>query len=196
MAVSASPPITQLLLAWRNGDRAALDRLIPAVHEELRRRARRHMAGQRPSHTLQPTALVNEVYLRLVDCQTVNWKDRAHFIAVCAQLMRRVLVDHARNRQYQKRGGKAVKVTFDEGFMGQHDPSPDIIALDDALTTLSELDARKSQIVELRFFGGLSIEETAEVLNVSQDTVVRDWRFTKAWLHNEISGDQSPRGKT
>ena len=187
MAASSSPQVTQLLLAWRQGDDAALERLIPVVYQELRRLARRYMAGQRPFHTLQPTALVNEVYMRLVDCQVVNWQNRAHFFAVSGNLMRRVLVDHARSKQYQKRGGGAVKVSLDEGLVPVGQPGRDLIALDDALNALAQLDARKSKVVELRFFGGLTTQETAEVLNVSQDTVVRDWRFAKAWLQNEMT---------
>jgi len=184
---SSSPQVTQLLLAWRQGDDAALERLIAVVYQELRRIARRYMAGQRPSHTLQPTALVNEVYLRLVDCQLVNWQNRAHFIAVCANMMRRVLVDYARSKHYQKRGGGAVKVSLDEALLPSAGPGRDLLALDDALHALAEVDARKSKVVELRFFGGLTTQETAEVLQVSQDTVVRDWRFAKAWLQNEMT---------
>jgi RNA polymerase sigma factor (TIGR02999 family) len=187
MAVSSSPQVTRWLLAWRQGDEAALERLVPVVYQELRRLARHYMAGQRPSHTLQPTALINEVYMRLVDCQLVNWQNRAHFIAVSGNLMRRVLVDHARSKQYQKRGGGAVQVSLDEGLLPSAEPGRDLIALDDALKALAELDARKSKVVELRFFGGLTTQETAEVLNVSQDTVVRDWRFAKAWLQNEMT---------
>ena len=189
-ATTSSPQVTRLLLAWRQGDDAALERLIPVVYQELRRIARRYMAGQRPSHTLQPTALINEVYLRLVDCQLVNWQNRAHFIAVCANMMRRVLVDYARSKQYQKRGGGAVQVSLDEGLIPSAEPGRELIALDDALNALAEVDARKSKVVELRFFGGLTTQETAEVLNVSQDTVVRDWRFAKAWLQNEMAGRQ------
>jgi RNA polymerase sigma factor (TIGR02999 family) len=186
-ATTSSPQVTRLLLAWRQGDDAALERLIPVVYQELRRIARRYMAGQRPSHTLQPTALINEVYLRLVDCQLVNWQNRAHFLAVCANMMRRVLVDYARSKQYQKRGGGAVQVSLDEGLVPSGEPGRELIALDDALSALAEVDARKSKVVELRFFGGLTTQETAEVLNVSQDTVVRDWRFAKAWLQNEMA---------
>ena len=190
MAATSSPQVTRLLLAWRQGDEAALERLIPAVYHELRRLARYYMAGQRPSHTLQPTALINEVYLRLIDCQLVNWQNRAHFIAVSGNLMRRVLVDHARSKQYQKRGGGAVQVSLDEGLLPSAEPGRDLLALDDALNALAEVDARKSKVVEMRFFGGLTTQETAEVLNVSQDTVVRDWRFAKAWLQNEMAGRQ------
>jgi len=192
MATSSSAQVTQLLLAWRQGDDAALERLVPVVYQELRRIARHYMAGQRPSHTLQPTALINEVYLRLVDCQLVNWQNRAHFIAVCANLMRRVLVDYARSKQYQKRGGGAVQVSLDEGLLPAAEPGRELIALDDALNALAEVDARKSKVVELRFFGGLTTQETAEVLNVSQDTVVRDWRFAKAWLQNEMGRKSEP----
>jgi RNA polymerase sigma factor (TIGR02999 family) len=187
MADSCSRQVTQLLLIWRQGDEAALDRLLPVVYPELRRLAHRYMAGQRPSHTLQPTALLNELYLRLVDCQLVNWQNRAHFIAVCANLMRRVLVDYARSKQYQKRGGGAIHVSLDEGLMPGAKAGRELIALDETLKILAEMDARKSKVVELRFFGGLTTKEIAEVLDVSQDTVVRDWRFAKAWLQTQLS---------
>lgn len=190
MAASSSYQVTQLLLAWRQGDDAALERLIPVVYQELRRIARRYMGGQRPSHTLQPTALINELYVRLVDCQLVNWQNRAHFLAVSGNLMRRVLVDYARSKQYQKRGGGAVQVSLDEGLLPSAEPGRDLLALDDALHALAQFDARKCKVVELRFFGGLTTQETAEVLNVSQDTVVRDWRFAKAWLQDEMTKQQ------
>lgn len=185
--MSSSPQVTRWLLDWREGDDAALERLVPVVYQELRRLARHYMAGQRPGHTLQPTALINEVYMRLVDCQLVNWQNRAHFIAVSGNLMRRVLVDHARSKHYQKRGGGAVQVSFDEVLLPSAEPGRELIALDEALNALAELDARKSKVVELRFFGGLTTQETAEVLGVSQDTVVRDWRFAKAWLQTEMT---------
>jgi RNA polymerase sigma-70 factor (ECF subfamily) len=187
--LGASADVTGLLLAWGQGDPAALDQLIPCVHEELRRIARRHMGGERPGHSLQPTALVNEAYLRLVDLQRVRWQDRAHFFAMSARLMRRVLVDVARAKGYQKRGGGAQRVTFVEELLPDAEPTPDLIALDDALTVLAEQDSRKSQVVEMRFFGGLTVEETAEALGVSRDTVMRDWQFSKDWLRRELRRD-------
>jgi RNA polymerase sigma-70 factor, ECF subfamily len=187
MEVSASPQVTQLLLAWKQGEPSALENLIPLVQAELRRLARRYMIGERHGHTLQTTALVNEAYLRLVDCQQVNWQCRAQFFALSAQLMRRVLVDHARARDYQKRGGGAYKVTLDEAIGGPQERGHDLVALDDALQAPAEMDLRKSRVVELRFFGGLSVKETAEILHVSQDTVLRDWRLAKSWLRREMS---------
>jgi RNA polymerase sigma-70 factor (ECF subfamily) len=187
--LGASADVTGLLLAWGQGDPAALDQLIPFVHEELRRIARRHMGRERPGHSLQPTALVNEAYLRLVDLQRVRWQDRAHFFAMSARLMRRVLVDVARAKAYQKRGGGAQRVTFVEELLPDAEPTPDLIALDDALRVLAEQDSRKSQVVEMRFFGGLTVEETAEALGVSRDTVMRDWQFSKDWLRRELRRD-------
>ncbi len=178
--------VTTLLQQWRGGDDAALQDLIPLVHAELRRIARRHMRGQRVGHTLQATALVNEAYLRLVDVQHVQWQDRAHFLAMASRLMRRVLVDIARSKRYQKRGGGAAKVTFDEGVLGVREASPDLVILDDALEALAKFDERKSHVIELRFFGGLGVDETAAVLRVSPDTVMRDWRLAKAWLAREM----------
>jgi RNA polymerase sigma factor (TIGR02999 family) len=182
-----SPEITQLLLAWSQGDRSALDQLIPLVHEQLRRLARHYMAQGRPGHTLQTTALVNEAYLRLIDASQVQWQNRAHFFAVSAQLMRRVLVDFARSHHQLKRGGEARRVSLDEALVVSEDQGADLVALDDALSALSVLDGRQSQVVELRFFGGLSVEETAEVLKVSPTTVRRDWTLARAWLHHELS---------
>jgi RNA polymerase sigma-70 factor (ECF subfamily) len=178
--------VTGLLLAWGKGDEAALAQLIPLVHQELHDIARRCMAGERAGHSLQATALVNEAYLRLVDAKTVAWNDRAHFLAVSARIMRRILVDHARARQYQKRGGDAVRVTFDEGLAVTDEPTLDFVALDDALDALAKFDERKSRVVDLRFFGGLSVEETAAVLQVSPSTVMGDWRLAKAWLQREM----------
>lgn len=188
----SAPNVTQLLLAWREGEQAALDELIPLVHAELRRMARRYMAGERVGHTLQTTALVNEAYLRLVDSRKVNWQSRAHFLAISAQLMRRTLVDYARSRQSQKRGAGAQKVTLDEALIGPQKSGEalDLFALDRALKDLAEGDQRKSKVVELRFFGGLSVEETAEVLQVSQDTVLRDWRLARRWLRSQM-GDSA-----
>jgi RNA polymerase sigma-70 factor, ECF subfamily len=186
MMHGTSPQITKLLLAWSDGDEQALDRLMPLVHDELHRLAHRYMAGERPDHPLQTTALVNEAYLRLVDSSRVRWQNRAHFFAVSAVLMRRILVDVARARQKQKRGGDAVSVTFDDALAISHEPNPALIALDDALKALAAIDARKSKVVELRFFGGLSVDETAEVLKVSSVTVMRDWAMAKAWLLREL----------
>ena len=181
--------MTGILLKWREGDEAALDQLVPIVHDELRRIARRCMAGQRVGHSLQATALVNEAYLRLIDVQQVNWQNRAHFLAMSARLMRRILVDFARSKGYQKRGGGAVKVTFDEGLPVAAEPALDLVALDDALQALARMDERKSRVIELRFFGGLSVEETATVLAVSPETVMRDWKLAKAWLMRELRGE-------
>jgi len=190
---SASGPaagdVTGLLLAWSRGDEAALEALIPIVHLELRRLARRQMRGERDGHTLQTTALVNELYLRLVDVSRVRWQDRAHFFAMAARLMRRVLVDHARARRYQKRGGNAVRVSLTETEPIAADRRADLVALDDALTALASFDERKGRVVELRFFGGLNVAETAEALAVSVETVARDWRLAKAWLHKELTRD-------
>jgi RNA polymerase sigma-70 factor (ECF subfamily) len=187
VAGSPSQGVTKLLLAWSEGQDTALHKLIPLVHQELRRLARRYMFGERPGHTLQTTALVNEAYLRLVNSRQVNWQNRAHFFAISAQLMRRILVDSARARRYQKRGGAIPKVTLDEAVIGAQEKSQDLIALDDALKALSAIDPRKARVVELRFFGGLEVKETAEVLKVSPDTVLRDWRLAKAWLKREMS---------
>jgi RNA polymerase sigma-70 factor, ECF subfamily len=180
-----------LLLKWAQGDQAALEGLIPLVHQELHRIARRCMAGERVGHSLQATALVNEAYVRLVDGKAVEWHDRAHFLAVSARVMRRILVDHARARQYQKRGGDAARVPFDEGLVVSNEQSPDFVALDDALEALARFDERKSRVIEMRFFGGLTVEETAEVLNVSPATVMGDWRLAKAWLKREMRGEPS-----
>jgi len=179
--------VTELLLAWGQGDDAALDRLIPAVHQELRRLARRQMRGERKDHTLQATALVNEAYVRLVDLARVQWRDRVHFFALSARMMRRILVDHARARNYQKRCGGNAKVTIDDVIALSPRLDTNLVALDDALDALASLDHRKSQVVELRYFGGLSVEETAEELRVSPATVMRDWRLAKAWLLREIA---------
>ena len=178
--------ITRLLVDWRAGDQAALDQLMPLVHDELRRLARRHMAHERVGHTLQATALVNEAFVRLIDVRQVKWQDRAHFFAMSSRLMRRILVDFARSKGYQKRGGGAQKVSFDEALLVAREPGQDLVALDDALTALAAFDGRKAQVVEMRFFGGLSVEETAEALNVSVDTVMRDWKLAKAWLLREL----------
>jgi len=178
--------ITRLLIDWRGGDQAALERLMPLVHDELRRLARRHVAHERVGHTLQATALVNEAFVRLIDVRQVKWQDRAHFFAMSSRLMRRILVDFARSKGYQKRGGGAQKVSFDEALVVATEPGQDLVALDDALNALAAFDARKAQVVEMRFFGGLSVEETAEALNVSVDTVMRDWKLAKVWLLREL----------
>lgn len=178
--------VTGLLLAWGKGDRAAFERLVPLVHAELHRIASRYMRGERHGHSLQATALVNEAYLRLIDAQRVKWQDRTHFLSMAARLMRRVLVDHARSRGYRKRGGDAVRVTLVDDLVIPQQPGRDLVALDDALTALACVDARKSRIVELRFFGGLTVEETADVLKVSAETVMRDWKLAKAWLLREL----------
>jgi RNA polymerase sigma-70 factor (ECF subfamily) len=180
--------VTGLLLAWGRGDEAALEQLVPIVEQELHRIARRCIAGERRGHSLQATALVNEAYMRLVDAQHVNWQNRAHFLAMSARLMRRVLVDMARSKHYQKRGGGALKVTFTDALAVADEPGLDLVALDDALDALQKLDERKHQVVELRFFGGLSVEETASVLEVSPETVMRDWKLAKAWLLRELRG--------
>jgi RNA polymerase sigma factor (TIGR02999 family) len=177
-----SHDVTRLLARWQEGDEAALEQLVPIVHEELRRLARRQMAGERPGHTLQPTALVNEAYLRLVNLKQIQWQNRAHFFAMGARLMRRILVDFARSRGYQKRGGGAKQVSFTQALEVAEDQPTDVVALDDALEALADVDERKSRVVELSFFGGLSVEETAEVLNVSRETIKRDWTFAKMWL--------------
>jgi RNA polymerase sigma factor (TIGR02999 family) len=188
MAAIADHPVgvTALLLQWGKGDEAALDRLIPLVHQELHRIARRCMVGEGAGHTLQATALLNEAYLRLVDGKAVTWTDRAHFFAVSARIMRRILVDHARARRTLKRGGPEARVTLDEALVVSKELPHDFVALDDALQALAAFDERKSRVIELRFFAGLSVEETAAVLEVSPDTVMRDWRLAKAWLQGEM----------
>ena len=196
MPPTSSHSVTQLLLAWRQGDAAALEQLIPLVYQKLRRLARRYMAGQRLDHTLQATGLINEAYLRLIDCQLVNWKDRAHFFAVSAQMMRRVLVEFARSGQYQKRGGGARKTSLDEGLVAFPQRGQDLLALDEALQTFASSFPRQSRVVELRFFGGLTVEESAEVLNVSSITVMRDWQFAKSWLARELEKGEKYAGKS
>lgn len=187
------PQVTSLLHAWSQGDEAALQQLIPIVYEELRRVAKRQMASERPSHTLQTTALIHEVYVRLVDVPSASIRNRAHFFAMCARLMRNVLVDFARSRQYQKRGGGAVHVTLDEALHVTANSDPGLVAIDDALARLSAVDRRKGQVVELRFFGGLSVEETAIALDISPETVMRDWKFAKSWLLRELD-PEGPHG--
>ena len=187
-AMRAGPSdATALLHAWGRGDRSALDELIPLVQNELRKLARRQMNRERAGHTLQITALVNEAFIRLIDGKQVQWQNRAHFFAIAARLMRRILVDSARARSYQKRGGGAAMLSLDEALTISPSRSREIVALDDALTALAEIDPRKSQVVELRYFGGLSVEDTAEALHVSADTVMRDWRLARGWLLRELS---------
>ncbi len=183
--------VTQLLINWSNGDKAALDQLIPLVHAELRRLARRYMARQSPGHTLQTSALINEAYLRLVDQQSVQWQDRAHFFAVSAQIMRSILIDHARRYSYAKRGAGARKVPLDEAATMAEQRAGELVELDDALIELAAVDPRKSEVVELRFFGGLSIEETAEVMKISVATVQREWRAARAWLQRAMRTERT-----
>ena len=184
--------ITQLLMQWRAGDEAALDQLMPLVYDELRRLARRSMRGERSNHTLQTTALVNEAYLRLVRSSQVNWHDRAHFFAIAAQLMRRVLVDEARKRNFQKRGGDATLITLDDDLAPAQQRSLDLLELNEALDRLAQFAPRKCQVVEMRFFGGLSIDETGAALGVSTDIVKREWRTAKLWLWRELSSNPVP----
>ena len=187
MAEAASA-VTTLLRAWRRGDQAAFERLTPLVYDQLRRRARHYLRGERPNHTLRPTALVHEVYLRLVNLDQVDWQDRSHFFALAARQMRRILVDSARARRYHKRGGGAVSVTFDEALaVSRRDP--DLVALDDALELLAQQDERKVRVVELRFFGGLTNDEIAAALGISSDTVTRDWQMAKLWLRRALRKD-------
>jgi RNA polymerase sigma factor (TIGR02999 family) len=187
MDLPSSHEVTSLLKAWSSGDEQALERLTPLVYRQLHQVARRYMAGERSGHTLQTTALVNEVYLRLVDCGRVNWQDRAHFFAMSAQLMRRILIDFARSRDYLKRGGAIPHISLEEAPSVCEEPDVNLVALDDALKALAAVDERKSKVVELKFFGGLNLEETAEVLRVSSDTVMRDWKLAKIWLLRELS---------
>jgi RNA polymerase sigma-70 factor, ECF subfamily len=187
VADSPTHDVTALLIEWTRGDNAAMDRLLPLVHGELRRLARRQMAGERPGHVLQATALVNEVYLRLIDARRVRWQDRVHFFAMAARLMRRVLVDFARAGKNQKRGGAMQRITFDQDLPVAVEAPEDLIAIDEALAAFAKEYERKAQVVELRFFGGLSVDETAEVLGISPETVMRDWKFAKGWLMRELS---------
>lgn len=186
-----SQNITKLLVDWRNGDQEALDQLMPLVYEELRRMANHYMRNERKGHTLQTSALVNEAYLRLVDHENIDWQNRSHFFGLAAQAMRRILVDHARSRNYQKRGGNAERVSLDEAANFAEERATELIALDEALQELAKLDPRKSRIVEMRYFGGLTGEETAEVLGISTATVARDWETAKAWLLRELSRTES-----
>jgi RNA polymerase sigma-70 factor, ECF subfamily len=186
MAIPSNQEITQLLLAWNNGDHAALEQLAPLVHQELHRLAKRKMAGEGPGHILQTTALVNEAYLRLIDWKTVNWQNRAHFFGLAAKIMRNILVDFARARRREKRGGDALQVSLSEAAVVGKEQSADLVALDDALQTLERLDPRQARVVELRFFAGLNLDETAKALKVSVATVRRDLKMAEAWLFREL----------
>jgi RNA polymerase sigma factor (TIGR02999 family) len=187
--IPAPHEVTQLLVAWGDGDQSALDKLMPLVYDELHGLAHRYMAQERPEHTLQTSALVNEAYVRLVDQRNVHWQNRAQFFGIAATLMRRILVGYARSRKRVKRGAGAFQISLDEAAILSQERAADMVALDDALENLATVDKRKSHIVELRFFGGLSIDETAEVLKVSPGTVMRDWTLAKAWLLREVMGD-------
>lgn len=187
MGAPSQKQITQMLVDWGNGDEAALEKLTPLVYDQLHRLARRYMTRERPGHTLQASALVNEAFIRLIDWKNVQWQNRAHFFGVSAQIMRRILVDFARSRDYAKRGGGIHKISIDEAVVIPSERRTDLMALDDALNVLAQLDERQSRVVELRFFGGLSLEEIAEVLQVSVGTVRRDWSLARAWLHRELS---------
>jgi RNA polymerase sigma factor (TIGR02999 family) len=188
---ASSNEITELLLAWGDGDKEALDELMPMVYEELHRLAHHQLAGERAGHTLQTTALVNEAYLKLVDQKHVKWQSRFHFFSIAAKLMRRILIDYARSRQFAKRGGGASKLPLDEAIVITPERALELIDLDEALTALAAYDERKARIVELRFFSGLSIEETAQLLEVSPATVMRDWTLAKAWLQDQINRKNS-----
>ena len=196
MTRSSPQEVSHLLRACRQGDESAMDKLMPLVYNELRRLAHRYMIREKAGHTLQTTALVNEAYLRLVDLKRIEWQDRAHFFAMAAKFMRRILVDFARSRGYQKRGGDAQKVSLDESLFVSPEPGADLIRIDEALSSLAEFDARKARVVELRFFGGMTEEETAEVLHVSRETVKRDWKLARNWLLCELTdggGRNEPR---
>jgi RNA polymerase sigma factor (TIGR02999 family) len=188
----SSQSITQLLIEWRDGDQTALDRLIPLVHQELRRLAHHYLKQERREHTLQTTALVNEAYLKLVDHKGMHWKNRAHFFAVAAQAMRRILVDHARTRDALKRGGRLAMTNLDEAATVADTQAAELLALNDALDQLAHLDARKSRIIELRYFGGMTLEETAEVVRLSPTTVNREWKSAKTWLLKMMSQQDKP----
>jgi len=187
LGIFSPPEVTQLLVDWGNGNKAALDQLMPLVYKELRRLASQYLRRERHNHTLQSAALVNEAYLRLVDYSNLRWQDRAQFFGLAAQLMRRILIDHARSHHYAKRGGGAHRISLDEAAVLSEERASELVALDDALTSLAAVDPRKSQVVELRFFGGLNIEETAEVLKLSSMTIQREWRWAKAFLYREMS---------
>jgi RNA polymerase sigma-70 factor, ECF subfamily len=189
MPIPSLPPqeVTQLLVDWGNGNQAALDRLMPVVYTELRQLAHRYMRRERPGHTMQTTALIHEAYLRLVDQNQVRWQHQAHFFGIAARLMRQILIEHARSHTRAKRGGGVGTISLDEAAIVSQARATELLALDDALERLATIDPRKSQVVELRFFGGLSVEEAAQVLNIAPNTVLRDWRMAKAWLRREIN---------
>jgi len=191
MTQPSTHEVTQLLIEWSNGDKAALDKLMPLIHEELLRLAHHYMSRERPGHTLQTTALVDEAYLRLVNRKDVHWQNRAHFFAIAAQLMRSILVDHARSHAYAKRGGGARKIALEDAMVVSEERAAEVVALDDALKELASLDPQQSRIVELRFFGGATIEETAEVLALSPATIKREWSTAKAWLYRELSKESA-----
>ena len=187
--MSAQPNITELLAGYGRGDKEALDRLMPIVYDELRRQAARYLRREQAGHTLQTTALIHEAYVRLVDQRNVQWQNRAHFFGIAAQLMRRILVDHARTKKRVKRGGSGVRVSLGEANVAARGEDLDVVALDEALNRLARIDEQQSRVVELRFFSGLTVEETAEAMGISPATVKRDWSMAKAWLHRELSGD-------
>jgi RNA polymerase sigma factor (TIGR02999 family) len=189
--MDTSSGITELLLAWSGGDREALEKLTPLVYRELRRLAESYLRRERPGHTLQPTALAHEAYIKLIDQQSVSWRNRAHFFGIAAQTMRRILVDHARARLAEKRGGGGAKFSLDEAIDASDHRADQLVALDEALETLTTIDPQKGRVVELKYFGGMTLEETAEVLGVSRATVIREWRMAKAWLYGELNKDSS-----
>jgi RNA polymerase sigma factor (TIGR02999 family) len=194
MTSESSGKISELIAAWGSGDEPALARLMPLVYPELRRIARRHLGRCRAGHTLESAALANEAYLKLVRAGGVRCESRVHFLALCSQIIRRILVDHARNRGYAKRGGGAVQISLDERLVAPKARQVDLLALDEALASLSEFDPRKGRVVELRYFGGLSVEETADVLGISPETAKRDWKMAKTWLFAELSGEKRRPG--
>ena len=189
MPLSPSENVTGLLIDWSNGDQTAYERLVPLVYAELHRLAHHYMSRERGDHTLQTTALVNEAYVRLVDQKRTHWQNRAQFFGICAELMRRILVDYARQQQYQKRGGGARRVTLDETAQVTEEKGADLVALDEALKRLAEFDPRKARVVELRFFGGLNVDETAEVMGIHANTVIRDWSAARSWLYKAVTSD-------
>jgi RNA polymerase sigma factor (TIGR02999 family) len=194
MGAPLTNEVTERLIAWSAGDRAAFDHLLPIVYQELRRMAGAYLRQENPGHTLQPTALVHETWLRLIDQTRVNWRNRAQFFGVAAQMMRRILVDHAKAKHREKRGGDAVKLSLDDVVNLSQERVTDLLALNDALDDLSRIDGRKSRVIELRYFGGFSVEETAQILEVSPETVIRDWKMAKAWLYQQIKREARDDG--
>jgi RNA polymerase sigma factor (TIGR02999 family) len=194
MGAPSTNEVTERLIAWSAGDRAAFDHLLPIVYQELRRMAGAYLRQENPGHTLQPTALVHETWLRLIDQTRVNWRNRAQFFGVAAQMMRRILVDHAKAKHREKRGGDAVKLSLDDVVNLSQERVTDLLALNDALDDLSRIDGRKSRVIELRYFGGFSVEETAQILEVSPETVIRDWKMAKAWLYQQIKREARDDG--